>query len=62
MRYIILTNDPCVRFVRATLGDTLILVARLIRDETAAVWVKDAKIGRTHHCSDLFRLIEDCDA
>jgi hypothetical protein len=59
MRYIILTDNPRVRFVRATLGDTLKLVARLICDETAAVWVKDAKIGRTHHCSDLSGLIED---
>jgi hypothetical protein len=59
MRYIVITDNPRVRFVRAALGDTLKLVAALIRDETAAVWVRDTKAGRTHHCSDLSALIED---
>ena len=59
MRYVIATDNVRVRFVRTTLGDTLTLVARLIRDETARVWVKDTKTGRVCHCSDLSGLLED---
>jgi hypothetical protein len=59
MRYIIITDNPRVRFVRATVGDTFKLVAQIVRDETAAVWVKDTKVGRIHHCSNLSGLLED---
>jgi hypothetical protein len=59
VRYVISTDNPRIRFVRTTLGDTLILVARLIRDETAAVWVEDTKAGQRYHCSDLSGLLDD---
>jgi hypothetical protein len=58
MRYVIRVEGSGVRFVRETVGDTLILVARLIRDESAAVWVEDTAAGHRYHCSDLSGLLE----
>jgi hypothetical protein len=58
MRYVIVPSDSGLTFLRDTIGDTLVQVAKLLAAGTLSVYVIDRKDGRQYAAGNLLELVQ----